>query len=97
MGRIFEGILLYHWADRNTLHEARVYHSVKDARQIAKYDSSGAYRPLKGSPNLPRGRVIELPNIDDLKIALDYFIPGPSGPGWPIRPEPLFRSVYEKR
>jgi sirohydrochlorin cobaltochelatase len=74
-----KGYLLYHWADRNTLSEARVYHSVRDARQIAKYDSSGAYRPLKGSPNLPRGWVIELANIDDLKMALDYFYPGAIG------------------
>ena len=56
--------------------EAQVYHSTEDARQIAKYDSSGAYRPLKGAPNLPRGWLIELTNIDDLKRALDFFYPG---------------------
>ena len=71
-----KGFLLYHWADRHSLHEARVYHSIEDARQIAKYDSSGAYRPLKGAPNLPRGWLIELPSIDDLKKALDFFYPG---------------------
>jgi sirohydrochlorin cobaltochelatase len=70
------GYLLYHWADRDALSEAQVYHSINDARQIAKYDSSGAYRPLKGAPNLPRGWFIELTNIDDLKKALDYFYPG---------------------
>ena len=70
------GYRLYHWADRNSLTEARVYHSAEDARQIAKYDSAGAYRPLKGAPNLPRGWLIELTNIDDLKRALDYFYPG---------------------
>ncbi len=70
------GYFLYHWADRNSLHEARVSHSIEDARQIAKYDSSGAYRPLKGAPNLPRGWLIELTNIDDLKRALDFFYPG---------------------
>ena len=70
------GYLLYHWADQQSLNEARVYRSVEDARQIAKYDSSGAYRPLKGAPNLPRGWLIELTNIDDLKKALDFFYPG---------------------
>jgi sirohydrochlorin cobaltochelatase len=70
------GYLLYHWADRQSLHEVRVYRSIEDARQIAKYDSSGAYRPLKGAPNLPRGWLIELPRIDDLKKALDFFYPG---------------------
>jgi sirohydrochlorin cobaltochelatase len=73
------GYLLYHWADRNSLPEARVYHSIEDARQIAKYDFSGAYRPLKGAPNLPRGWLIELANIEDLKKALDYFYPGAIG------------------
>ena len=57
-----DGYLLYHSADRDSLNEARVYHSVEDARQIAKYDSSGAYRPLKGAPNLPRGWLIKLTN-----------------------------------
>ena len=70
------GYRLYHWADRNSLSQARVYRSSKDAREIAKYDSSGAYRPLKGAPNLPRGWVLELPNINDLKRALDFFYPG---------------------
>jgi len=70
------GYRLYHWADRNSLREARVYRSPKDVREIAKYDSSGAYRPLKGAPNLPRGWVLELPKIEDLKRALDVFYPG---------------------
>jgi sirohydrochlorin cobaltochelatase len=69
------GYRLYHWADRNSLEEARVYHSTEDARQIAKYDSAGAYRPLKGAPNLPRGWLLELATIDELKRALDYFYP----------------------
>ncbi len=71
--------LLYHWADRDSLTEARVYHSIEDARQIAKYDSYGSYRPLKGAPNLPRGWLLEFTNIDDLKRALDIFYPGAIG------------------
>ncbi len=74
-----QGYLLYHWADRNSLPEAEVYHSTDDARQIAKFDSSGAYRPLKGAPNLPRGWLIELTSIDALQRALDYFYPGAIG------------------
>jgi hypothetical protein len=74
-----DGYLLYHWADRDSLPAAKVYHSIDDARQIAKFDSSGAYRPLKGAPNLPRGWLIELPSIDALKRALDYFYPGAIG------------------
>jgi sirohydrochlorin cobaltochelatase len=70
------GYRLYHYADRNSLSEAQVYHSAEDARQIAKYDASGAYRALKGAPNLPRKWILELANINDLKRALDYFYPG---------------------
>lgn len=70
------GYLLYHWTDKDCLQKVRVYHSAEDARQIAKYDSSGAYRPLKGAPNLPRGWLIELTTIEELKRALDYFYPG---------------------
>ena len=75
-GESSDGYLLYHSADRNSLIGARVYHTVEDARQIAKYDSSGAYRPLKGAPNLQRGWLIMLTNLDDLKRALDFFYPG---------------------
>jgi hypothetical protein len=74
-----DGYLLYHSADRDSLKEARVYRAIEDARQIAKYDSIGAYRPLKGAPNLPRGWLIQLPNIDGLQKALDFFYPGAIG------------------
>jgi hypothetical protein len=70
------GYRLYHYSDKNSLAGARKYCSVKDAREIAKYDSAGAYRPLKGSPDLPRGWVIELATIEELQRALDYFYPG---------------------
>ncbi len=70
------GYLLYHWADKNSLSTARLYRSPEDARQIAKYDASGAYRALKGAPNLPRRWILELASVNDLKRALDYFYPG---------------------
>ena len=70
------GYRLYHWADRNSLSLAQVYRSAEDARQIAKYDAAGAYRALKGAPNLPRRWMLELGSIKDLKRALDYFYPG---------------------
>src|SRR5271154_4420819 len=70
------GYCLYHTADRTSLNSARKYRSFGDAREIAKYDACGVYRALKGAPNLPRGWVIELATIDDLKRALDYFYPG---------------------
>jgi sirohydrochlorin cobaltochelatase len=70
------GFHLYHGVDRDSLAEANVFRTPEDAREIAKYDRTGAYRPLKGAPNLPSGWVLELPNIDALRRALDYFYPG---------------------
>ncbi len=70
------GYSLYHTADKSNLNGTRIYRSVEDAREIAKYDAEGGYRPLKGAPNLPRGWVLELGTIDELQRALDYFYPG---------------------
>jgi sirohydrochlorin cobaltochelatase len=70
------GYRLYHWTDRDSLQKAQRYHSSKAAREIAKYDAGGKYRPLKGAPNLPSGWLIELETIDELREALDYFYPG---------------------
>jgi hypothetical protein len=73
------GYRLYHWTDRNRLAKARVLRSAEDAREVAKYDREGAYRPLKGAPNLPSGWVLELPDLDALSTALDYFYPAALG------------------
>lgn len=70
------GYRLYHWTDRNSLQRAQRYHSSEAARELAKYDVGGKYRPLKGAPNLSSGWVIELETIDELRKALDYFYPG---------------------
>jgi len=70
------GYRLYHRTDRNSLAKARIFRSPEDAREVAKYDRTSRYRPLKGAPNLPCGWVIELQNLDALKRALDYFYPG---------------------
>src|ERR1700736_2434952 len=67
------GYRLYHAKDRDSLASARVYREVADAREIARFDGAGNYRPLKGAPNLPRGWVLELPDLASLKQALDQF------------------------
>jgi sirohydrochlorin cobaltochelatase len=73
------GYRLYHRTDRNSLAKARIFRSPEDAREVAKYDRTAKYRPLKGAPNLPSGWVLELQNLDALKRALDYFYPGAVG------------------
>jgi len=74
-----DGYRLYHRRDRNSLSKTTVLRSPEDAREVAKYDRSGAYRPLKGAPNLPSGWVLELPDLEALRRALDYFYPAALG------------------
>ena len=74
-----DGYRLYHRRDRNSLSKTKVLRSPEDAREIAKYDRTGAYRPLKGAPSLPSGWVLELPDLDALRRALDYFYPAALG------------------
>ena len=53
-----------------------VFRKSKDAIEIARYDDSGVYRPLKTAPNLRRGWRMELADLRELRCALDYFYPG---------------------
>jgi hypothetical protein len=73
------GFRLFHSQNRHSLSEARVYSRVKDARELAKYDRLGDYRPLKGAPTLPVGWVLELADLKALKEALNLFYPGAVG------------------
>jgi sirohydrochlorin cobaltochelatase len=50
--------------------------SDSDAREIAKFDDSGKYRPLKTAPNLRHGWRLEVTGLRALRLALDAFYPG---------------------
>jgi sirohydrochlorin cobaltochelatase len=47
-----------------------------DAAEIARFDDSGKYRPLKTAPNLRHGWKLVVPDLADLRLALDFFYPG---------------------
>jgi sirohydrochlorin cobaltochelatase len=47
-----------------------------DAAEIARFDDSGKYRPLKTAPNLRHGWRLVVTELVDLKLALDSFYPG---------------------
>jgi len=51
----------------------------EEAREIAKYDASGVYRPLKTAPTLKRGWALELENPADVRVALDFLYPAAMG------------------
>jgi sirohydrochlorin cobaltochelatase len=45
------------------------------AREIAQYDATGEYRPLKGTPDLKSGWRLDLAGPAEVRIALDVFYP----------------------
>jgi sirohydrochlorin cobaltochelatase len=69
------GFVLLH-RDDESLDQLQTYRDAEDAIEIAKHDDAGNYRPLKTAPNLRHGWRLELPSIEELKRALDYFYPG---------------------
>jgi sirohydrochlorin cobaltochelatase len=56
-----------------------VHDSPRDARLLARYDSTGEYRPLKTAPNLIRGWILKTGSIEGLELALEFLYPGALG------------------
>ncbi|HEX3445372.1 MAG TPA: DR2241 family protein [Chthoniobacterales bacterium] len=54
----------------------RIYTGPAAARDLARFDREGRYRPLKGAPTLPTGWELQLDSIDSLRLAIDAFYPG---------------------
>jgi sirohydrochlorin cobaltochelatase len=56
--------------------QLRVYKGWIAARDLARFDREGRYRPLKGAPTLPSGWELQLDSVDALRLAIDAFYPG---------------------
>lgn len=56
--------------------DIKVFTSPVAARNLARYDRLGRYRPLKGAPNLPTGWRLQLGSVEEVLEALDIFYPG---------------------
>src|ERR1700736_1494319 len=69
------GFLLCHRQDERT-EGLQVLSCRGDAREIARIDDRGNYRPLKTAPNLRRGWRLEVADLSELQGALDHFYPG---------------------
>lgn len=76
--RIRPGIFLRHVEEPETSSPA-LFTRPEAAREIAKYDDAGNYRPLKTAPNLRHGWELRLENTDELHLALDFFYPAALG------------------
>lgn len=70
-----DGFVLCHRDDvtRTDLH---AYTDAAAAVDLARFDDSGKYRPLKTAPNLSRGWSLRLKMLDGVQGALESFYPG---------------------
>jgi sirohydrochlorin cobaltochelatase len=69
------GFILSH-RDDEVRDGLQCFQNSEDAAEIARYDETGNYRPLKTAPNLRPGWRLELVDLAELRRALDYFYPG---------------------
>ncbi len=72
------GFLLHHVEDCGA-ENLIPYFGPEAAREIARYDGAGKYRPLRTEPNLRRGWRLEVLGWDGLRRALDGFYPAALG------------------
>ena len=72
---ISNGFVLTH-RDDELLERLQTSREEEDAIEIAKYDDTGYYRPLKTAPNMRHGWRLELATMEKLRRALEYFYPG---------------------
>jgi sirohydrochlorin cobaltochelatase len=70
-----KGFVLCH-RDDSAHDDLEIFQNPEDAIEIARYDDSGNYRPLKTAPNLRHGWRMKVQSPAELKHALDHFYPG---------------------
>lgn len=73
--RFAQGVRIHHQDDDPELDTLTIYTTAHQAREIAKADAAGNFRPLKSAPNLQRGWLLELTTTDQVRLALDHFYP----------------------
>ena len=73
-----EGFVLHHCED---CQEAELVETkgAEAVRMIARNDEAGQYRPLKSAPDLRRGWLVRVGDVEELRQVLDYFYPAAIG------------------
>lgn len=69
---------LRHVADHDRA-DLTPFHGPEEARELARYDDSGKFRPLHSAPTLKRGWQLHVTDIGSLRLALDFFYPAALG------------------
>jgi sirohydrochlorin cobaltochelatase len=75
LGRDFT---LRHHADEG-VKELSTFSDLASAREIAKFDAVGNFRPLRSAPTLRRGWLIQVANPKEMLMALEEFYPAALG------------------
>ena len=70
-----QGFALHHQDDGRRADLQR-YDAADAAADLARYDDSGNYRPLKTAPTLRHGWLLVLREVADVRHAIDLFYPG---------------------
>ncbi len=65
--------------DPNTQFTLQSHRGPIAAREIATTDADNQFRPLRTAPNLKRGWLLELANLQELLLALDFLYPAALG------------------
>ena len=55
--------------------QLKLHDSPEAAREIARYSEEGDYRPLKTAPGLRNEWLLQLKNIEEVALALEFFYP----------------------
>ncbi|MCX7869119.1 MAG: DR2241 family protein [Terrimicrobiaceae bacterium] len=76
--RVHPDFVIHHAREEREA-QAEVFHSPEAAANLARWDESGAFRPLKTAPNLRRGWRLELECLGDVRLAIEYFYPSALG------------------
>ncbi len=72
------GYMLTHEADTERT-DLTLYTRATDARALSTLDEHGVFRPLKTAPTLKRGWKLFLPDLAQLRLAVDAFYPAMLG------------------
>ncbi len=72
------GYAIRHVLDRDTVGLA-LHKDAIAAREIARHDEAGKFRPLHSAPSMKRGWELQLGSLDQLRLALDFLYPAAVG------------------
>ena len=65
-----------------------------DARKVANFNAAGEYRPLKSTPDLPRGWMIRANSPQELEEALNHFYPNALADRFALNQKPAAITGY---